>query len=311
MKKGNIVWLFLYAGGGSFAGCLAVVVSTFTIYPGLRVILFGNILVFCLAMGGPALIGGLLVGRFSKKFLSVILGFGGIVLGVLWHIHLSFLSAHVANASHFGSGSLTSVSRLEGFFLTRWLINMEYAALIYGGFLTGLIMLLLPAFLGILGTYIGNMVIKSTRVIETRKQPRGIFDFLKGRKPEITNIFDLISADDDMLLPNQVQSLSQMIRQVDTEILYIQDTSDQLLPECTLFVPNLLGKFQENPNLAMIHGLGISHAWIDVKKLREIMEENQAIRNYRDLFCSFTNRGYDIRKIKYIRFRSSLNSTDL
>ena len=163
MKAESKSNLFLYAIAGGLTGCLAVVVSAFTIYPGLQEILLDNMFVFCIFMGGPGLVAGLLVGRFSKHHVSKVLGLSGIVLGVLWHLHLSGLSAQVANASHYGSGTLTSVYRVDGFFLTRWITNIEYAVLINGGVSTGLVMLALPVLLGILGTYVGNRVVKQVQ----------------------------------------------------------------------------------------------------------------------------------------------------
>ena len=134
----------------------------------------------------------------------------------------------------------------------------------------------------------------------------GLFDFLKGRKPELTDQFNVVSAQDDVLLPQQVQSLPQMIQQVNTEILYIQDTSDEMLPECSFFVPNLLAEFRENPNIAMIHGLGTRHAWIRVSMLKQSLSNSPSgLRNYRELFEAFIRLGHDVRRIKYIRFRSA------
>lgn len=137
----------------------------------------------------------------------------------------------------------------------------------------------------------------------------GLFDFLKGRKTEKINRFASVSADDNMLLPHQVQSLRQIVNQVQTEILYVQDTSDEMLPECSFFVPNLLAEFREDPNLAMIHGLGTGHAWIRASMLKEALATSPSgLQNYRDLFRVFTTLGYNVRKIKYISFRSSLKS---
>ena len=133
------------------------------------------------------------------------------------------------------------------------------------------------------------------------------FDFLKRRRRQETDRFDSVSPDHEMLMPQQVQSLPQMVQRVNTEILYIHDTSDEMFPEYALFVPNLLAEFRENPDLAMIHGQGTRHAWIRVSMLREALSNSPTeLRNYRDLFIALTNLGYDVRKIRYIYFRSSL-----
>ena len=142
----------------------------------------------------------------------------------------------------------------------------------------------------------------------------GIFDFLKGGKKrggssdggESTDRFAPVSADDEMLIPQQVCNLSQMLHLTTQEILGIADTSDPMLPECGIFLPNLLMEFQENPRLAMVHGLGSKHAWIRVSMLTEVL--GSAPRNYQELFNAFAERGYDVRKVRYIRFQSALKS---
>lgn len=148
----------------------------------------------------------------------------------------------------------------------------------------------------------------------------GIFDWFRrktsstGQEPSRRGSiprFARVSEDDEMLLQRQIEFMKRTLDSVKTDVLALQDPSDEMLPECAFFVPNLLAEFNENPNLAIIHGLGTAHAWIDVKKLREILEEEQKIRDYRSLFRAFTARGYDVKKIKYIRFRSSLSSPDL
>ncbi len=285
-----------YAIAGGIAGCLSVVASAVTIYPGLRDILLDNLLVFSLFMGGPGLLGGLLIARLARHVPSKILGFAGIVLGVLWHLHLSGLSAQIANASHYGSGALTSVQRLDGFFLTRWLVNLEYAALLRGGVLTGLLMLALPVILGLVGVYGGNRMFGS-------KRPEGTAGG-QGRIPR----FATVTEHDEMLLPRQIEFLKANAASVKTEVLSLMDASDEMLPECAFFIPNLLAEFRENPKLAMIHGLGTAHAWIDIAKLREILSSAVGIRDYSDLYRAFVARGYDVKKVKYIRFRSALRS---
>jgi len=115
-----------------------------------------------------------------------------------------------------------------------------------------------------------------------------------------------------MLLPEQIAFMKAHLGSVKTDVLALQDPRiDEMLPECALFVPNLMAEFNENQNLAMIHGCGTAHAWIDVKKLRVVLssKENQ-ITDYRSLFRAFTDRGYDVKKIKYINFRSALRSDD-
>jgi hypothetical protein len=144
-----------------------------------------------------------------------------------------------------------------------------------------------------------------------------IFDRLFGRKgaePESVGAkiprFAPISEHDELLLPRQIEYLKTNLKFVSTEVLALMDPSDEMLPEYAFFVPNMVAEFNENPNLAMIHGLGTAHAWIDVGKLREILDSDQNITDYRSLFRAIVARGYDVKRIKYIRFRSSMNSLE-
>jgi hypothetical protein len=114
--------------------------------------------------------------------------------------------------------------------------------------------------------------------------------------------------DDEMLLPHQISALLDNLDSVNTDVLFLADPSDEMLPEYTMFVPNLLAEFNENPDLAMVHGLGTAHAWIDTRKLRQIVAKTPApISDYRSLFRAITVSGYDVKKIKYITFRSQLS----
>jgi len=146
------------------------------------------------------------------------------------------------------------------------------------------------------------------------RRSRGGSPSSEGFSPGRGNIprFAPISENDEMLLPEQIAFMKARLDSVSTEVLALQDPRiDEMLPEYALFVPNLLAEFNENPNLAMIHGLGTAHAWIDVRKLREILaSKGNQINDYRSLFRAFKERGYDVKKIKYISFRSSLGSAD-
>jgi hypothetical protein len=112
-----------------------------------------------------------------------------------------------------------------------------------------------------------------------------------------------------MLLPRQVEYLKANISTISTEVLCLMDTSDEMLPECAFFVPNLLAEFREDPELAMIHGLGTAHAWIHTGKLRKILSGNEDIRDYAALYRAFVSRDYHVKKVKYIRFHSALRSS--
>ena len=124
--------------------------------------------------------------------------------------------------------------------------------------------------------------------------------------------FAPISENDNMLLAEQITYMKAHLASIKTDILALQDPRvDEMLPECALFVTNLMAEFNENSRLAMIHGLGNAHAWNDVKKLREILaSKRNQVTDYRSLFRAFTERGYDVKKIKYITFRSTLSSGD-
>jgi hypothetical protein len=145
----------------------------------------------------------------------------------------------------------------------------------------------------------------------------GILDWFRGNRGASSGRgkiprFAPISENDNMLLPEQIAFMKAHLGSVKTDVLALQDPRiDEMLPECALFVPNLMAEFNENPNLAMIHGCGRAHAWIDVKKLREVLaSKGNQITDYRSLFRAFTERGYDVKKIKYINFRSALSSSD-
>jgi hypothetical protein len=127
-----------------------------------------------------------------------------------------------------------------------------------------------------------------------------------------TSRFAVISENDEMLSPEQVLYIKGHLDLVRSEILAFQDPRiDEMLPEYSMSIFSIMAEFNENPKLAMIHGLGISHAWIDVNKLKEVLSSSEKrVNNYKSLFCAIVSHGYDVRKIKYIRFRSSINITD-
>lgn len=165
MKQKSKSGFFPWALAGFAASCFAVAISAFTIYPGLQEVLPEHLLSACVFFGGPSLIAGALIKRFSKHWFSVIAGFVGIILGVLWHLHLSELSANIAN-THYDTSSymLSSISIADGFFLTRWIVNVEYRVLLCKGVLgvlVGLGMLLSPVFISIMGTFMTNNIMKN------------------------------------------------------------------------------------------------------------------------------------------------------
>ena len=157
--------LLIWTSAGGVTACFTVFISAFTIYPGLQEVLPENFLSACIFFGGPGLIAGFLIRRFSKHWLSSVSGFAGVILGVLWHLHLSELSANIAN-THYDTYSymLSSISMADGFFLTRWIVNFEYRVLLCKGalgILVGLGMLLSPVFMSILGTFMTNNIMKN------------------------------------------------------------------------------------------------------------------------------------------------------
>ena len=112
-----------------------------------------------------------------------------------------------------------------------------------------------------------------------------------------------------MLPPELIVFTKSVIDSVTTAVLDVHDPRiDEMMPECAMFIPNLMAEFKENPKLAMIHGDGTCHAWFDVQKLREVLAtKGDQIKDYRSLFRAFTERGYDVKKIEYIYFRSSFS----
>ncbi len=128
------------------------------------------------------------------------------------------------------------------------------------------------------------------------------------RKQPLPTRFPPISENDEILLPEQIASIKVQLRGVKTDVIQLQEPRiDAMLPARAMLIPHLMAEFNENPNLAMIHGKGTAHAWIDVNKLREVLaSKGDMITNYRSLFRAFTARGYDVKKIKYISFESAL-----
>ena len=136
----------------------------------------------------------------------------------------------------------------------------------------------------------------------------GFLDRIFKRNQSKNNRFARVGENDEMLLPHQIRALLDNLDSVNTDVLFLANPSDEMLPEYSMFVPNLLAEFNENPDLAMIHALGTAHAWIDTRKLRQIVGMTPApISDYRSLFRAITTSGYDVRKIKYITFRSQLS----
>jgi hypothetical protein len=135
----------------------------------------------------------------------------------------------------------------------------------------------------------------------------GLFDIFKKRDAERTDRFAPVSKGDDVLLPQQVAQLPSILQRITGEILYIEDASDQMLPECAAFLPHLQGEFHQDPKLAMLHGLGKAHAWIRVPHLRDALSRSSSsIRDYASLFDALTAAGYHVRRIRYVYFRSDL-----
>jgi hypothetical protein len=139
----------------------------------------------------------------------------------------------------------------------------------------------------------------------------GIFDWIRGRQNNDMNQgkiprFAPVSENDEMLLPHQIKFLKANANSVNTEIWSLMDESDEMLPECSIFIPNLLAEFQEDPSLAMIHGLGTAHAWIDIGKLRAVLAKDDKFTDYQGLFRAFNAQNFNVKKIQYIRFRSAI-----
>lgn len=141
----------------------------------------------------------------------------------------------------------------------------------------------------------------------------GIFDWFRGGQENEASggkipRFAPVSEDDELLLPHQMEFLKANVGSVNAEIWSLMDASDEMLPECAFLILSLLAEFREDPSLAMIHGLGTAHAWIDIGKLREVLASGDNLSDYRALYRAFSARGYNVKKIKYIRFRSAIRS---
>ncbi len=139
----------------------------------------------------------------------------------------------------------------------------------------------------------------------------GLFDFLKSRrKRNGLDRFAPLPSGEELLLPKQVEWLVQNVNRANTEVLSVQDTSDEMLPECAFFLPNLLAEFTQNNKLAMLHGLGKAHAWILTSALREATAASPGgIRDYRSLCEAFQRLGYEVKLVRYVRFRSAIGES--
>jgi hypothetical protein len=141
----------------------------------------------------------------------------------------------------------------------------------------------------------------------------GLFDFIKGqmRKRELDNRFrnSPVSAEDNLLLPHQIRDLPQLAAQAaidHSEIIFVWEIPDEILPEDQYFVPNLLMEFRNDPRLAMVHAVGTCHAWIRATMLQEALRTWEAgIHSYSDLFNAFQQLGYGVKKVTYVAFRSA------
>lgn len=101
------------------------------------------VIVYLIICGLPAIIAGPLTARLATNRVSMWAGLIGIAIGCWWHFHLSALDASVASASMHG-GSLVSVERLDGPWLTHWFINAEYDLLVNCGTVFAIVEFLLP-----------------------------------------------------------------------------------------------------------------------------------------------------------------------
>jgi electron transfer flavoprotein alpha subunit len=135
------------------------------------------------------------------------------------------------------------------------------------------------------------------------------FGWIKFKKRG-TNRFERISAGDEQLTDRQVQQLVASLSKVPSEIIFVTDANDELLPESAVFMPNLMAEFRVDPKLAMVHGMGKNHAWIRVSALKDALSSYppETIHNYGSLFAVLDVLGYHIRRVKYVNFRSSLHS---
>jgi hypothetical protein len=137
----------------------------------------------------------------------------------------------------------------------------------------------------------------------------GLFSFFRGKEKRGTDRFAPVSKEDGMLSPKQVTHIMAILPNVQTEVLYLADVSDEMLPECAIFIPNLLAEFQQDSRLGMIHGLGNAHAWIHAPRLRDALSRSRTKPcNYSELFESFAEAGYKVKKIRYIYFRTDLKT---
>ncbi len=139
----------------------------------------------------------------------------------------------------------------------------------------------------------------------------GLFDFFKGKQDtggrRTTSGSFPVSADDGLLLSGQVRNIIAYLDRY-TDIAVGRGSWRPHAPRYALSVPNLL-QDSTHPMLAMIHGEGVSHAWVNVAHLREALRRfPRPIADYRALFTLLTDAGFHVKKIGYISFRSAIRT---
>lgn len=150
--------IILYVLSGVIFTCVVALLASFTIYPGLRdSFVWPNILV---VFGGnfaiPGAIAGGLIKLLSRNLADRISGFLGIVLGVLWQLHLAFLI--LVEECEFNDGAFVLIKKTGGCAITRLLKNFESSLVHNDGAFSQFFVLMLPVLLALFGIMAADFI---------------------------------------------------------------------------------------------------------------------------------------------------------
>lgn len=153
--------IILYVVSSAIFTCAVALLASVTVYPGLRDSFFWpNILV---VFGGnfaiPGAIAGGLIKLLSRNLAARISGFLGIVLGVLWQLHLAFLI--LVEECEFNDGAFVLIKKTGGCAITRLLKNFESSLMhdrMRDGIFSQVFVLILPILLAFLCIFAANFI---------------------------------------------------------------------------------------------------------------------------------------------------------
>ena len=100
-----------------------------------------------------------------------------------------------------------------------------------------------------------------------------------------------------------VKWLINHVNDVKTEILQFVEPGTSISLESTFLIPRVLAEFHD-PKIGIVCGEGGGHAFIRVKYLKEVLKDHSfdTISNYDLLVKAFREKGFKIKKVRYIMF---------